>query len=1100
MENRSRYFLKIIFSMKRLNKNFLFIIILITVMQLLSCEPKLPKEVAAVYEELPEKMDYNLHVKPILSDKCFSCHGPDKAKQKAGLRLDIQSFAYAELPESPGKVAINPGNLNGSELFHRIISEDLEYKMPSHKSHLVLSPKEKAILIKWIRQGADYKPHWAFVKPEKEDIPEIGFKNWAINPIDNFIGHTLELEKLQPSKQAAKELLLRRVSLDLTGLPPSIEEIDAFIKDNSANAYEKQVDRLLQSPHYGEKMAVDWLDLARFADSHGYTVDRIRDMSPYRDWVIGAFNKNLPYNQFIQWQLAGDLMPNPNKEMLIATAFNRLHQQNMEGGIIDEEFQTEYVIDRTNTAGVAIMGLPIGCARCHDHKYDPISQKNYYEMFSFFNKVKEAGQISWDDAMPSPTILLPSEEKEKILRFIQNDVSNQENKLVESKKKSAVAFQNWLQSKKYQPFEKELIPQNGLQAHYNFNNGNLKNGVAGKQSGAMKNELKSSSTDKAVLEKRGDGKALVLNGDQWFDLSPAGIFSKSDPFSIAISLFIPSDFKEGVIFHKCYSERLYNYRGYHMYLKDNQLTVNLSHAAPSNAISRITQQPVLRNQWIQLTMTYDGSSKAQGLKLFQNGTELDLETTMDQLTKDILMNSSETRYRNISNQPALQIGAWDRGLGFKGGKVDDILVYNRTLTDYEIKIIAGQANWASIASKQPGQLSDNEVSALRNYYLSAIDADVLAEQKKLQLIRTKLADSTEQIKEVMVMQDAPKPRKTFILVRGNYDNFGEEVFPNTPPSILPFSKNLPKNRYGLAQWLTDPNHPLTARVAVNRYWQNFFGTGLVKTAEDFGNQGELPSHPALLDWLAVTFSESGWNTKKLCKLMVMSATYQQDSKAIASIQIKDPENRLLSHGPSIRLTAEMIRDNALMASGLLNNKIGGRSVKPYQPDGLWEINNTTYTADSGAAVYRRSLYVLIKRSVPNPTLSTFDAPSRSYCVARRQGTNTPLQALVTLNDPTFVEAEKIMGQQIASAPDGRKGIIEIYRKLTGLTPSKIELELLEAIQISELKKFRGNTKKNKGWLTAGQYIVNKNIEPALIAANAVVASVIVNSDASLTKR
>lgn len=1086
--------------MNRLNQRLNFFIFLTAVMQLVSCSPNLPKEVAAAYDHLPEKMDYNLHVKPVLSDKCFSCHGPDKAKQKAGLRLDIQSFAFAELPESPGKVAIDPGNLDGSEVFHRIMSEDPSYRMPSQKSHLVLSIKEKAILIKWISQGAEYKPHWAFVKPVMADVPEILFKDWAINPIDNFIGRTLESEKLKPSKQASKELLLRRLSLDLTGLPPTIAETDAFIKDNAPNAYEKQVDRLLSSPHYGEKMAVDWLDLARFADSHGYTVDRLRDMSPYRDWVIGAFNKNLPYNQFIQWQLAGDLMPKPTKEMLIATAFNRLHQQNMEGGIIDEEFQTEYVIDRTNTAGVAIMGLPIGCARCHDHKYDPISQKNYYEMFSFFNRVKEAGQISWDDAMPSPTILLPSEEKEKLLRFIEKDVSSQENKLAQTTKNAAVVFQNWLQTKKYKQLEKELIPQNGLQALYNFNNGNLKNGVGAKHSGSMKNELSSSSTDKPILEKRGEGKALILTGDQWFDMSPAGIFSKSDPFSIAISLFIPNGFKEGVIFHKCYSERLYNYRGYHLYLKDNRLTVNLSHVAPSNAISKSTQQPVLRNQWIQLTMTYDGSSKAKGLKLFQNGKELELETTMDQLTKDILMNSSETRARNISNQPALQIGAWDRGLGFKGGKVDDIMVYNRVLTDFEIKIIAGQANWASIASKQPDQFSANELVDLRNYYLSAIDPAVLVEQKKLQQIRTALADSVEHIKEVMVMQDAPKYRKTFVLVRGNYDNFGEEVFPNTPPSILPFSKNLPKNRYGFAQWLTDAQHPLTARVAVNRYWQNFFGAGLVKTAEDFGNQGELPSHPELLDWLAVSFRESGWDTKKFCKLIVMSATYRQDSKAIPSTQIKDPENRLLSHGPAVRMTAEMIRDNALLASGLLNSKIGGESVKPYQPDGLWEINNTSYTADAGEAVYRRSLYVLIKRSVPNPTLSTFDATSRSYCVARRQRTNTPLQALVTLNDPTFLEAEKIMGQQIASASDNRKGITDIYRKLTGLTPNKAALELLEALQQSELKKFRADTKKTKGWLAAGQLAVNKNFEPALIAANAVVASVIANSDATLTKR
>jgi hypothetical protein len=518
----------------------------------------------------------------------------------------------------------------------------------------------------------------------------------------------------------------------------------------------------------------------------------------------------------------------------------------------------------------------------------------------------------------------------------------------------------------------------------------------------------------------------------------------------------------------------------------------MSHAAPSNAISKITEQPVLRNQWVQLTMTYDGSSTASGLKLFQNGVELALETTMDQLTKDILMHSK--------SQPGLQIGAWDRGYGFKGGKVDDLLVYNRTLTDYEIKIIAGQANWASISNKPPDQLSDNEINVLKNYYSAAIDAGVVEEQKKLQEIRRTQSDSTEYIKEVMVMQDVPKPRKTFVLVRGNYDNFGEEVFPNTPTAILPFGKNLPKNRYGLALWLTDANHPLTARVAVNRYWQYFFGSGLVKTAEDFGNQGELPSHPALLDWLAVTFRESGWDTKKLCKLIVLSATYQQDSKALEATQLKDPENRLLSHGPSVRMTAEMIRDNALKASGLLNNKIGGKSVKPYQPDGLWEINNTSYKADSGDAVYRRSLYVIIKRSVPNPTLSTFDAPSRSYCIARRQRTNTPLQALVTLNDPTFTEAAKVIGESITKQQNTKAAIGLAYRQLTGITPTSKQIALLSALQQTEYNKFKANPTKIKGWINAGLYKINTTLDPYWVAANSIVASTILNSDATITKR
>ncbi len=1059
---------------------------------LLGCSPKLPPEVAAAYDNLPDKLDYNLHVKPVLSDKCFSCHGPDKAKQKAGLRLDIQSFAYGPLPESPGKVAIDPGSLNGSEFFHRIISEDPTYTMPSAKSHLSLSPKEKAILIKWIEQGAKYKPHWAFVKPEKPRVPSVKLDELAVNEVDHFIARTLEIEKMAPSKEASKELLLRRVSLDLTGLPPTLAEIDLFKKDNSPKAYENVVDRLLASSSFGEKMAVDWLDLARFADSYGYTVDRLRDMSPYRDWVIEAFNKNLPYDQFIQWQLAGDLMPNPTKEMVIATAFNRLHQQNMEGGIIEEEFQTEYVIDRLNTTGVALMGLPVGCAKCHDHKFDPISQKNYYEMFAFFNRVKEAGQISWDDATPSPTIMLPSPAQEKAIGNIKSEITHQEETIQQTVKNSAAGFQAWLQAKKYKQLEKEKIPQAGLQAQFTFDNGSLKNAINPKQKAAMKRGMGGEAGDKEVFETRGTGKALALKGDEWLDVNPVGVFRKSDPFSISISLLIPKDFKEGVIFHKCIAERLYNFRGYHLYLKDDRLTLNLSHAAPSNAISKITQQPVPRNQWIQLTMTYDGSSKASGLKLYQDGKEQDLETTMDQLTKDILLNSKD--------QPGLQIGAWDRGLGFKGGKVDDILVYNRTLTDFEVKVIAQQSAWSSIAGKQPEQLSAGEISELNTYYLTVIDPLMIAEQKKLQQLRTSLSDSVSAISELSVMQDMPKPRKTFILKRGNYDAFGDEVFPNTPESILPFPKDLPKNRYGLALWLTGANHPLTSRVAVNRIWQNFFGTGLVKTSEDFGNQGEMPSHPELLDWLAVTFRESGWDTKKLCKLIALSATYRQDSKAIPAVLTKDPENRLLSHGSSVRMSAEMIRDNALMASGLLNHKIGGKSVKPYQPGGLWEINNTSYNPDSGNDVYRRSLYVVIKRSVPNPTLATFDATSRSYCVVRRQKTNTPLQALVTLNDPTFVEASKVMGEQISGISDPDQGITEIYRKLTGISPARTELELLKKLQLNELTKFRSDLKKTKGWLSAGQYAVNKNLEPAMVAANAVVASVILNSDATLTKR
>lgn len=1069
----------------------LLILIFLASFSLLSCSPKLPEEVEIAMKELPDELDYNIHVKPILSDKCFACHGPDKAKQKAGLRLDLAEFAYADLPENPSKVAINPGNLADSEFFHRIISDDPNYVMPTPESHLSLSAKEKAILIQWIKKGAEYKTHWAFVKPEMPDVPEVENEELVKNPIDNFIQEKLSQEKLVPSKEAPKEILLRRLSLDLTGLPPTVEEIDAFLKDNAPDAYEKQVNRLLNSPHYGEKMAVDWLDLARFADSHGYTVDRLRDMSPYRDFVINAFNKNLPYDKFVHWQLAGDLMPKPSKEMMIATAFNRNHQQNMEGGIVEEEFQTEYVIDRTNTFGDAFLGLSVGCAKCHDHKYDPISQKNYYQLFSFFNNVKEAGQISWDDALPSPTMMLPSKQQEQILHFINTKIAQQEKVIAQTVTHENPNFQQWLANKSYQNLAKESIPKAGLQAFFTFDDGSLKNSVNPKQVGVMKRES-GQLGDKPVFENTASGKSMLMNGDVFLDLNQVGVFRKSQAFSVGVWVNIPKDLKEGVILHKSQAERLYNFRGYHLYLKNNRLEINMAHTAPSNAITKISKQPVIRNQWIQLTITYDGSSKANGFRLYQNGEEMAMETTTDQLTKDILF--------GFDVQPGLQIGAWWRGLGFKDGKVDDISVYNRVLSPYELKILAQKANWSSLANKNSNQLSAQEVSALKQYYLSAVSPALQNTRNVLTQLRTALADSTEKVDELMVMQETPKPKKAHILLRGNYDAFGEEVFPNTPESILSYPENLPKNRFGLAQWLTHEDHPLTARVAVNRFWQNFLGVGLVKTTEDFGNQGEMPTHPKLLDWLAITFRESGWDVKKLNKLIVMSATYRQDSRATKEAREKDPENRLLAHGPVNRMTAEMIRDNALMASGLLNPIIGGKSVKPYQPEGLWEINNTTYKADSGKSVYRRSLYVVVKRAVPNPTLATFDATSRSFCVVRRQKTNTPLQALVTLNDPTFVEASRVMGEQMARIPDVRKAIIDTYRKLTGRIPQNKEVTLLVQLQQISLAKFKQHPQKAKGILKAGQYQVDKKIDTSLIAANAVVANTILNSDATLTKR
>lgn len=1058
------------------------------IFSLISCSPELPEDVQAAYEELPEALDFNIHVKPILSDKCFACHGPDLAAQKAGLSLHDPKMAFVSLKDSPGKVAIHPGSLRKSELFHRIISEDPEYRMPSQESNLTLTSKEKAILIKWIEDGAEYKKHWAFIPPQKHDIPKVKDKSWTKNPIDHFVLSKLEQEGIKPSPEADKETLLRRLSLDLTGLPPSLAEIDAFLADSSAFAYEKQVDRLLNSSHYGEKMAMHWMDIARFADTHGYTVDRYRDASPYRDWVIRAFNQNLPYDQFITHQLAGDLLPNPTKEQLIATAFNRIHPQNMEGGIVEEEFRVEYVVDRTSTMGQAFMALTLGCARCHDHKYDPISQKNFFEISSFFNQVDEAGQISWDDATPVPTMLLTDSEKDKMLSYLLSQKNREEEELKIVVEKEEEAFQAWLASGSFQNTAKLDFPASRV-GFYSFDQNSIQNNLNPFQKGTMESSEVKNQKPAYVVGFR--GKAVKLNGDSWLDLGGSGIFSRSEPFSVSIWISVPKSLTDGAIFHKGSGAVLYNWRGYHLSLKNNRLELLMAHTAPYNAITKVTEQNIPRDQWINLVMTYDGSSKASGLKVFLNGLEMATQTTHDNLYKDILFQGG---------QPGLQVGAVWRGKGLKDALVDEVSVYDKELSTLEVLQIARLEEYKSILVQSGNKFNTQERQALKKLYLNNHS---LAYREKLQAVvvkRKAFADSVERIPEMMVMRDMENKRPTYILNRGEYSSRGEEVFPNTPESVLPMKEDLPKNRLGLAQWLTDAENPLTARVAVNRFWQNYFGNGLVATSEDFGNQGQLPSHPELLDWLALEFQNSGWDVKAMQRLIVTSATYRQASKNRPELAEKDPDNYLLARGPSVRLPAELIRDNALFAAGLLNPAIGGKSVFPYQPEGLWKVNGANYVQDSGQNLYRRSIYTIWKRSVHHPTLSIFDAPDHSVSVSKRQETNTPLQALVLMNDPTFVEASKVLGVKMLAYPEIANSIEDTFRRLTGRKPNPKELQILLELRENEYRKFKSDQNKTKGWLTSGEYQIPPDLDPFHLAANAVTASAIINSDAFLTKR
>ena len=1053
--------------------------------------PEIPELVSLKYEKLPKKVDFNLHVKPILSDKCFICHGPDKAKIKADLQLHTPEGAYKELAESPGKFALKPGNLNKSEVFHRIVSDDPNYVMPEPDSHLSLSNYEKAVLIKWIEQGAEYKDHWAFIKPKDYAVPKVMDKDGLVrNPIDNFVLARLEQENLQFSAKADKELLLRRLYLDLTGLPPTLEDMDAFVKDPSPEAYEKEVDKLLDSPHYGEQMALDWMDLARFADTHGYSVDRYRDMSPWRDWVIDAFNKNMSYEQFITWQMAGDLIENPTRETILATAFNRVHPQNMEGGIVNEEFLVEYAVDRASTVGQAFMGLTVACARCHDHKYDPISHKDFYELTSFFNNVNESGQISWNDATPVPTLMLTTEEEEKVLTYMESLIQEKEGEIKKMEREEVAAnFDKWLSEKQYKSIGSK-VPSNGLTAYFNLNDQSLQNVIDPKHRGTMKRE--GTEGQKINFSEGKQGKGVLLDGDTWLDLRKTGVFGRNDAFSIGLWANIPANIENGNIFHKGDGAILYNWRGYHLKIVDNKLELMMAHTAPNNAIVEISKNTFPRDQWVHFAITYDGSSKAEGYRMFVNGKEMETTVKTNNLYKDIL-------FRN-NNEPGLQLGARLRGKGIKGAVVDEIRVYKRDLSAVEVMQLANDPQLNVLQKKEVASLGSGDKKLLQEHYLKSVSQATKLQQHKLAELRKSYVDSVEKIKEVMVMEETPDPVQSYILDRGVYNARGEEVYPNTPKAILPMPEDYPKNRLGFAKWLFHEDHPLTARVAVNRFWQHYFGYGLVKTSEDFGNQGEMPSHPELLDWLALEFRDSGWDVKAFQKLIVMSHTYQQSSMVSEELMGMDSDNRLLARGPSKRLSGEMLRDNALASSGLLNKTIGGESVSPYQPEGLWRVNNATYRQDTGDNLYRRSMYTIWKRSVPHPTLATFDAPARDVCTIQRQETNTPLQALVLLNDPTYIEASRVLGKRMSDTADLKLAISNVFRQLTGRKIKEDELQLLLDLQENEYKKFAANLERTKGWLNTGEFKLDNGDDKALVAANAVVANTIMNADACITKR
>jgi hypothetical protein len=1034
-----------------------------------------------------DAVDYARDVLPILSDNCYHCHGPDEAARKAKLRLDLQEGA---LRVKGGVAAVAPGKPADSELIRRVTSDDPDEVMPPRDGVRKLTPAQVDTLKRWVAQGAKWGTPWAFVPPARPAVPPVAPANraWARNDIDAFVLARLDKENLAPQPAADPARLLRRVSFDLTGLPPTPAEVDAFAADPSPAAYEAAVDRLLASSRYGERMASDWLDLARFADTHGYQADRYRPVWAYRDWVIDAFNRNLPFDRFATEQLAGDLLPPAataaeTKRQTLATAFNRLHMQNEEGGIVEEEFRVAYVVDRVNTFGTAFLGMTFECARCHDHKYDPISQKDVYSLFAFFQNVDEAGQTTYfTTATPVPTLLLSTDEQDAKLATLRDAIKRAESDLERATARAgSLPFATWSSS------DGATIPTEpaGCSARFTFDAFD-KNTVAN----AIDPKHPGKGVEGPTLVDRRGGKAAYLSGENGFTFPGVGNFTRSDPFTFALWVRADELTSRAVVLHKSKAPVDAGSRGYELLLEDGRVAFGLHHMWPANAMKVVTKRAVAKGAWAHVAVTYDGSSKAAGVRVFIDGEPAEVEVVRDGLWKDITYGGGE---------PDLALGYRFRDNGFKGGAVDDLRVYDRALSAGEVARVAGHE--AAAAGKPAA------IDTLREYYVAAVDPAVAKAREALRVARRAQADFVNPIPEIMVMKELPTPKPAFVLTRGNYDQHGAAVSAGTPAVMPPFPPDALRNRLGLARWLFAADHPLTARVTVNRLWQQMFGRGLVETADNFGATGSVPTHPDLLDHLARAFVDDfKWDQKQFLKYLAMSATYRQSSKAPADLLARDPQNELLARGPARRLTAEMLRDQALAASGLLVEKVGGPSVKPYQPAGLWDIamGKPAYDQSRGDDLYRRSLYTFVKRTVAPPAMLTFDAGDRSVCAVKRQSTSTPLQALALLNDVQVAEAarkvaERVLREAGPGADDAARATLA-FRLVAGRRPTVRELPVLTRLLAEQRDLFAADRPAAARLLAVGESKADPAGDPAETAAVAVLSQALFSHDEAVMRR
>jgi len=1023
---------------------------------------------------------YNDDIRPILVDACFACHGPDSASREADLRLDQREAAIAS-------EAIAPGDADESELVRRILSTDPDERMPPPESGKVLSREQAKKLVRWIREGAVYQEYWSLIPPRRPELPVVDRADWGHNPIDRFVLARIEAAGLAPAPEVDRRTLARRVSLDLTGLPPAPEVVARFVNDASANAYEKLVDHLLASKSWGEHRARYWLDEARYADTHGFHFDNYREMWTYRDWVIDAFNQNMPFDQFTIENLAGDLLPNPTLAQQVGSGFNRCNMTTNEGGIIDEEYRVLYDRDRTVTTSQVWLGLTAGCAVCHDHKFDPLSQREFYQLAAFFNNTTQQARDGNIKDTP-PVIVLPRKEDLARWQELPAEIAEAKQQIAARRDVARADFAAWLKGRAEPPGQALVVavPHDHLHCLATLNEGQgktLQIVVQGQPRQVGLNDSAVWQADRSALRTQGEVCEMADVGD----------FSRDQPFTCAAWIRLPAGDGHGAICARM--DNTSAYRGWDFWLQRRQIGMHLIHAWPQNGLKVVGKKQVTANQWVHVVASYDGSGKAAGVKIYYNGKPQETLVENDKLSG------------SIQTKVPFKIGQRNTSDPLSAAGLRDLRLYDRVLAPSEVSSLARLHHMQALLAKGGEKRTEAETGALYQFWLETLDESFRSVRQRLEKLQHQQAAIKARGNIAYVMQEKKQPATAYVLFRGEYDQRRDQVMPGTPQALPPFPTKFPRNRLGLARWLLLPENPLTARVTVNRFWQEVFGTGIVKTAGDFGVTGQLPTQPELLDWLAVEFRESGWDVKKLFKLMVTSATYRQSARVTPEKLERDPENRLLARGPRFRMDAEMVRDYALAVSGLLVPKLGGPSVKPYQPAGVWEsiamnVSNTRrYQQGHGDDLYRRSLYTFIKRMAPPASMNIFNAPSRETCTVKRARTDTPLQALVTLNDPQFIEAARHLAQLMlqTSEPAPERRLQRLGLRLLAREFDSDETSLILA-SLSDLRTYyRQHPDAVRELLSVGESKSDPALEPTTLAAWTMLANELMNLDEVLNK-